>query len=371
LIVPTAILRGRVTVPITCSVIACMLSFSAATAAYGVPVATGTVALYQDEAQGASTVDSGVQPSAVDAPIADSPAADQAGESAPTEEWVEPAAIDAATDTASKETLADSPGTVDPSQDAWTDPEPASSAPEVDPTSGEEVDPATGKGVEPAPADAAPVAPAPSEASAPPNIVGSGGTEPLGEPIATAYITNTGGDGAPCLAAPQWGAETLAVFDEGMSVEVRAQTQGEWQPVNCAGVGGYVHVALIAWTPVGASDSVTAGEQPGGKTGGVAAGEQIVDFALQFEGYPYVYAGEGPYAFDCSGFTMYVIHNTLGIDIPHDMAVQYQMGRTVSRDKLQPGDLVFFANTLRRGCLTTASTSAVGSSSTPRPNRAE
>ena len=37
---------------------------------------------------------------------------------------------------------------------------------------------------------------------------------------------------------------------------------GEWQPVNCAGVGGYVHVALIAWTPVGTSDLVTVGEQP-------------------------------------------------------------------------------------------------------------
>ena len=78
-------------------------------------------------------------------------------------------------------------------------------------------------------------------------------------------------------------------------------------------------------------------------------GEQIVDFALQFQGYPYVYAGEGPYAFDCSGFTMFVIHNTLGIDIPHDMRVQYQMGRPVSRDELQPGDEVFFQNTFQPG----------------------
>jgi cell wall-associated NlpC family hydrolase len=127
---------------------------------------------------------------------------------------------------------------------------------------------------------------------------------------------------------------------------------GEWQPVDCAGAGGYVHVALITWTPVGPSDPVAVGgELPEGKVGngGEAVGEQIVSFALQFEGYPYVYAGEGPYAFDCSGFTMFVIHNTLGIDIPHDMRVQYQMGRQVSRDELQPGDLVFFANTLHPG----------------------
>jgi cell wall-associated NlpC family hydrolase len=141
------------------------------------------------------------------------------------------------------------------------------------------------------------------------------------------------------------------MFGEGEPVEVRAETMGEWQPVNCAGVGGYVHVALIAWTPVGSSDPVTAGDQPGRRngSGGEAVGQQIVDFAMQFQGYPYVYAGEGPYAFDCSGFTMFVINNTLGIGVPHDMAVQYQMGRAVSRDELQPGDLVFFANTIQPG----------------------
>jgi cell wall-associated NlpC family hydrolase len=246
------------------------------------------------------------------------------------------------------------PTVADAANGEWTDPAPVdatTSGGGVEPASGEWVDPANVKEVEPAPVDAAPVAPAPSVAPAPPNTVGSGGTEPWGEPIATAYIAGTGGDGAPCLTAPQWGSDSLALLGEGEPVEVRAETMGEWQPVNCAGAGGYVHVALIAWNPVGPSDPLAAGgEQPDGKTGnGGAVGEQIVNFALQFQGYPYVYAGEGPFAFDCSGFTMFVIHNTLGLDIPHDMFVQYQMGRSVSRDALQPGDLVFFANTIRPG----------------------
>jgi cell wall-associated NlpC family hydrolase len=319
------IMRGRVTVPIAWALIATMLSFSAATAAYGIPAETDTVALYQEAAPDPSTG-----------------------------EWVEPAATDAATDPASEEALAESTGSDDPAQDEWIEPapvDPASSAPEVDPAAREWIDPATVKDAEPAPVDAVPVAPAPSVAPAPPSTLGSGGGEPWGEPIATAYVAGTGGDGAPCLAAPEWGAETLAVLSEGESVEVRAETMGEWQPVNCAGAGGYVHVALIAWTPVGSSDLVTAGEQSGRGTGngGEAVGEQIVNFALQFQGYPYVYAGEGPYAFDCSGFTMFVIRNTLGIEVPHDMRVQYQMGRSVGRDELQPGDLVFFANTLHPG----------------------
>jgi cell wall-associated NlpC family hydrolase len=333
------IARGRLTVPIACSVIATILPFSAATAEDAIPA--GDAALYQDAAQDASTGE-WVEPATVDPPVAD------AAPLAPTEEWVEPVATDAATETTSKEALVDSTGSVDPATGEWTDPgaaDPASSAGAVDSATGEWVDPAAEKAVEPAPVDAAPVAPAPL------NTLGSSGTEPWGEPIATAYIAGTGGDGAPCLAAPDWGADPLALLGEGEPVEVRAETIGEWQPVNCAGAGGYVHAALIAWTPVGRTEPAAAGgEQPGRAVSSDGpVGEQIVSFALQFQGYPYIYAGEGPYAFDCSGFTMFVIRSTLGIEVPHDMRVQYQMGLAVNRDALQPGDLVFFANTLHPG----------------------
>jgi cell wall-associated NlpC family hydrolase len=354
LIFLAATARGRVTVAITCSVIAAMLSFSAATAEDEIPAGSGSVALSQDAAQDAPTGE-GVAPATADATVTDPPAVDPGVAPAPTDQWVEPAASDAATDTGSSAPLTDAAGSVDQATDTWTDPapvDPASADPEADPATGEVIAPSTGQAVAPAPVDAAPDGLAPPIEAAPVEPGLPSGPEPPGQPIATAYVAGTGGDGAPCLAAPQWGAETLAVLAEGQPVEVRAETMGEWQPVNCAGAGGYVHVALIAWTPVGSSDPATAGgDQPGGKTGsgGDAVGEQIVSFAMQFQGYPYIYAGEGPYAFDCSGFTMFVIHNTLGINIPHDMFVQYQLGRPVSRDELQPGDLVFFQNTFRPG----------------------
>lgn len=96
------------------------------------------------------------------------------------------------------------------------------------------------------------------------------------------------------------------------------------------------------------------GDNGGGGGGGggssrASTGSEVADFALQFEGYPYVYAGEGPNSFDCSGFTMFVIRKTLDIDITHDLFVQIEMGQQVSQDELQPGDLVFFKNTFRRG----------------------
>jgi cell wall-associated NlpC family hydrolase len=354
LIFLAATARGRVAVAITCSVIAAMLSFSAATAEDEIPAGSGSVALSQDAAQDAPLAE-GVAPATADATVTDPPAADSAGVPTPTDEWVEPAATDAATDTGSTAPLTDAAGSVDQATDTWTDPAPVDSAsadPEADSATGEVIAPATGQAVAPAPVEAGPDGLAPPIEAAPVEPSLPSGPEPPGQPIATAYVAGTGGDGAPCLTAPQWGAETLAVLAEGQPVEVRAETMGEWQPVNCAGAGGYVHVALIAWTPVGSPDPATAGgDQPEGKTGGGgdAVGEQIVRFALQFQGYPYIYAGEGPYAFDCSGFTMFVIHNTLGINIPHDMFVQYQLGRPVSRDELQPGDLVFFQNTFRPG----------------------
>jgi cell wall-associated NlpC family hydrolase len=86
-----------------------------------------------------------------------------------------------------------------------------------------------------------------------------------------------------------------------------------------------------------------------GNGAGYGEGQAMVNFAMQYVGYPYVYAGEGPYAFDCSGFTKFVAQNTLGVDITHDMFTQIGMGQSINMNGLQPGDLVFFSNTFRPG----------------------
>ena len=69
---------------------------------------------------------------------------------------------------------------------------------------------------------------------------------------------------------------------------------------------------------------------------------QVIAIALQYLGVPYVWGGASPSTgFDCSGFTMYVFAQ-IGISLPHHAASQYNYGVPVSRDDLQPGDLVFF-----------------------------
>ena len=62
---------------------------------------------------------------------------------------------------------------------------------------------------------------------------------------------------------------------------------------------------------------------------------------MQYLGIPYVYGGSSPAGFDCSGFVMYVF-GQVGVSLPHNAAAQYGYGLPVSRDQLQPGDLVFF-----------------------------
>jgi peptidoglycan DL-endopeptidase CwlO len=68
---------------------------------------------------------------------------------------------------------------------------------------------------------------------------------------------------------------------------------------------------------------------------------EAATIALRYLGVPYLWGGESPKGFDCSGLVAYV-YAQLGITLPHYAAAQYQLGVAVPRDQLQPGDLVFF-----------------------------
>lgn len=61
-------------------------------------------------------------------------------------------------------------------------------------------------------------------------------------------------------------------------------------------------------------------------------------------GVPYVYGGTTPSGFDCSGFTRWVYERALGIDLPRTAAEQSALGKSVSMDKLVPGDLLFWGS---------------------------
>jgi cell wall-associated NlpC family hydrolase len=66
-----------------------------------------------------------------------------------------------------------------------------------------------------------------------------------------------------------------------------------------------------------------------------------VGVAMAQLGKPYVWAAAGPDAFDCSGLVVYSF-GAVGKSLPHSTYALYSIGVPVSRDQLQPGDLVFF-----------------------------
>ena len=70
-------------------------------------------------------------------------------------------------------------------------------------------------------------------------------------------------------------------------------------------------------------------------------GARAVALARRELGVPYVWGGESPAGFDCSGLVAYV-YGRLGVSLPRVAADQYRAGRHIARSLLRPGDLVFF-----------------------------
>ncbi|MCY0870364.1 MAG: NlpC/P60 family protein [Firmicutes bacterium] len=67
----------------------------------------------------------------------------------------------------------------------------------------------------------------------------------------------------------------------------------------------------------------------------------LLKYAESFMGVPYVWGGESPSGFDCSGFVQYIFRH-FGVDLYRTSEEQFGEGLSVSIKDLQPGDLVFF-----------------------------
>ena len=71
--------------------------------------------------------------------------------------------------------------------------------------------------------------------------------------------------------------------------------------------------------------------------------EQIVVLASDLIGVRYRRRGDNPQiGFDCSGFVDYVFREGIGLVLPHGSRAISEAGTPVSKNELEPGDLVFF-----------------------------
>lgn len=90
-----------------------------------------------------------------------------------------------------------------------------------------------------------------------------------------------------------------------------------------------------------ARQSVPAANRPAPPRSGA---EAAVAYAKAQLGKPYVWGGEGPFGYDCSGLVMQAWHRG-GVALTHFAATQYAESRPVTYSELRPGDLVFWTET--------------------------
>jgi TP901 family phage tail tape measure protein len=112
-----------------------------------------------------------------------------------------------------------------------------------------------------------------------------------------------------------------------------------------AGFDSAARSRFASWNPLaGVNTFRSMGAQGGaayaqGGFGGSGSGAAIFDFANNYLGTPYVFGGESPGGFDCSGLMWYAYQH-FGISIPRLSQEQFAYGKPVSNPRV--GDLVFF-----------------------------
>ena len=145
--------------------------------------------------------------------------------------------------------------------------------------------------------------------------------------------------------APNLSSTIIGSLAEGTQVKILGESNG-WYNVEYNGVVGYAYGEFISITgssstsSTTSSSSVTNSTSTSSSTSTVTA-QDIINYAMQFEGYPYVWGGDSPpTGFDCSGFVQYVYAH-FGIDLPRTTFEQVNCGTPVSLSDVKPGDLVF------------------------------
>lgn len=129
--------------------------------------------------------------------------------------------------------------------------------------------------------------------------------------------------------------DIITTIPRGTRVQVIEQ-QGEWlKAIIKDGLEAFVYAPYM----VARQDLVTRAASTQSYNQDLAS--QIIEYAKQFVGVPYVYGGSSPKGFDCSGFTKYV-YGKFNISLPRSAGGYSSVGTKVSRTDLKPGDILLF-----------------------------
>lgn len=124
-----------------------------------------------------------------------------------------------------------------------------------------------------------------------------------------------------------------AKLSKGDRVEV-LNIDGYWVNVKLSnGASGYIHKDYIHLTQMLDLSYLTRQSD---------LGQEIVDYAVQFVGRPYVYGGNSlTTGIDCSAFTQQMYRH-FGINISRTSRTQINDGRRIPLNEVQKGDLIFY-----------------------------
>ncbi|MFJ9946754.1 C40 family peptidase [Kitasatospora sp. NPDC091207] len=141
-------------------------------------------------------------------------------------------------------------------------------------------------------------------------------------------------------AAEQAAAEKAAAEQAAAERAAAEQTAAERAAAEKAAA------AKAAAEAAGAAKAPTAAPPPAARPWSAEGAAAAVAFARSKVGLPYVWGGEGPGGYDCSGLTMMAWRQG-GKQLNHFAADQYAQSTRIGYRQLQPGDLVFWTDTGR------------------------
>ena len=140
-------------------------------------------------------------------------------------------------------------------------------------------------------------------------------------------------------SGPSTSYSIKTVLRQGEVVTLTKSSNGWYEIKTSANITGWVSGKYITLT----SDVPGGNTNSSNNTSADSKTEAVIDLAKKQLGKPYVWGGNGPNSFDCSGFTRYVYLHAAGVSLPRVSYDQAKSGTAVSRSNMKKGDLLHFA----------------------------
>ena len=153
----------------------------------------------------------------------------------------------------------------------------------------------------------------------------------LAEHTSTDIESNADWGGIESLDVPQ--TESQAEKDRKAQEQAEAEAQAQAQAAQAQ-----TQTQAEAQTASRSSERADISSVPTAPAS--ATGQALADYALQFQGYPYVSGGNTPAGWDCSGLVQWVFAQ-FGVSLPHYSGAQMSVGTAVgSIAEAAPGDII-------------------------------